>query len=29
MSTKYPTLTGKELIKILTKRGFEVSRIRW
>ena len=28
MSTKYPKLTGKELIKILTKHGFEVSRIR-
>ena len=28
MSTKYPKLTGKELIKILTKYGFEVSRIR-
>ena len=28
MSTKYPKLTGKELIKILKKHGFEVSRIR-
>ena len=28
MSTKYPKLTGKELIKILQKYGFEVSRIR-
>lgn len=28
MSTKYPKLTGKELIKILGKYGFEVSRIR-
>ncbi len=28
MSIKYPKLTGKELIKILAKHGFEVSRIR-
>ena len=28
MSIKYPKLTGKELIKILVKRGFEVSRVR-
>ena len=28
MSTKYPKLTGKELIKILRKYGFEVTRIR-
>ena len=28
MSTKYSKLTGKELIKILGKYGFEVSRIR-
>ncbi len=28
MSKKYPKLTGRELIKILGKLGFEVSRIR-
>lgn len=28
MSTKYPKLTGKELIKMLGRCGFEVSRIR-
>ena len=28
MSTKYPKLTGKELIRILMRHGFEVSRIR-
>lgn len=28
MSTKYPKLTGKELIKALGKLGFEVVRIK-
>jgi predicted RNA binding protein YcfA (HicA-like mRNA interferase family) len=28
MSTKYPKLTGKQLIKILYTFGFEVTRIR-
>ena len=28
MSTKYPKYTGKDLIKVLGEKGFEVARIK-